>query len=225
LRSFHQWKSTRCSRLNKKCGLCARFFVYARFLVELASSLIFESRLRILHTASWSAIYFQLVIVCPDIIVFGFGCVVANTANVLRAILFRKNIKLMIHGAAADADLSGPGGFSHRIKSTASGTVISLVSYFSATSAAFGCRMIARIIRLPIVFYVSNPSALGADAAVPGMLLIPLLAAFGADAAVPGVLFIPLFTAFGADASVPCVLFIPFFAAFGADAAIPGMLK
>ena len=45
------------------------------------------------------------------------------------------------------------------------------------------------------------------------------IAAFGADAAVPGVLFIPLFTAFGADASVPCVLFIPFFAA-GLDSAM-----
>jgi hypothetical protein len=139
--------------------------------------------------------------------------------------LLRKNIKLMIHRAAADADLSGPGGFFHRIKRTAFRAMIPFVSDISAARATFGSRMVTRIKWLPTMLGVSFFSALFTDATVPGVLLIPLLAALGADAAVPSMLFIPLLAAFGADASVPRVLFIPLFTASFANAAIPGVLK
>ncbi|MEN6594634.1 MAG: hypothetical protein ABFC31_06805 [Clostridiaceae bacterium] len=149
---------------------------------------------------------FQLVIVCSDIGVFGLGLITANTASVSGAGLFRNDVELVIHGAAPDADFSGPNRAIHRIERTAFGTVVPFVSDFSAASALLGNRVIARLIRLPMVLGIPRFAAFGADAAVPCMFLIPLFAAFGADATVPSMLFIPLFTASGADAAIPCVL-------------------
>lgn len=167
----------------------------------------------------------QFIIICSDIGALRLSLIMANLASKLGAGLFRNNVKLMVHCAAADECFSCPSVFLHRIKRTAFGTVVPFVSDFSAASAPLGNCVIARFMRLPAMLGVSDASAFFAEAAIPRVFGVSFFAAFFADAAVPSVLLVTLFAAFGADASIPSVLLVTLFAASFADAAIPSMPK